>query len=224
MAGTTLSNRPPNPAFKLHHCGSLSRAGRTPPPQEERTAPFATSLYPNNVYPHPKRTEACGCTQRASRVAGRPWAGVRPADPLSRKSNAQSTAKSSVQFCRVRAARSPGGPKAQRAGPAVLRTAIARPTARPNPPPVYHHILSGSACRPLPRAAKPLGDKDGATRWVARARQTVRPDSLGFVLGTPPRAGAFGNSDWAASTPIRGRRFLSESRYSLSVLAIRRQR
>ena len=31
-----------------------------------------------------------------------------------------------------------------------------------------------------------------------------------------PRAGAFGHSDWAASTPIRGRRSLAESRYSLS--------
>ena len=30
-----------------------------------------------------------------------------------------------------------------------------------------------------------------------------------------PRAGAFGHSDWAASTPIRGRRSLAESRYSL---------
>ena len=30
-----------------------------------------------------------------------------------------------------------------------------------------------------------------------------------------PRAGAFGHSDWAASTPIRERRFLSESHYSL---------
>ena len=41
-------------------------------------------------------------------------------------------------------------------------------------------------------------------------------NSARFVLGAPPRAGAFGHSDWAASTPIRGRRFLSEPRYSLS--------
>ena len=212
MAGTTLSNRPPNPAFKLHHCGSLSRAGRTPPPQEERTAPFATSLYPNNVYPHPKRTEACGCTQRASRVAGRPWAGVRPADPLSRKSNAQSTAKSSVQFCRVRAARSPGGPKAQRAGPAVLRTAKARSTARPNPPPVYHHILSGSACRPSPRAAKPLGDRAGDLKVA-----TIPAPALPQFCRVRPRRAPHAP---LMRRPRRGRRFREESRYSLSVQVV----
>ncbi len=40
--------------------------------------------------------------------------------------SAQTTTKGSAQFCRVRAARSPGGPKAQRASPAALRAAEAQ--------------------------------------------------------------------------------------------------
>ena len=81
--------------------------------------------------------------------------------------------------------------------------------------------MSGSACHPLPRAAKPLGDKACATCWVAGATPPSLPPAcqfrpVGFVLGAPPRAGAFGHSDWAASTPIRSRRFRIESRYSFS--------
>ena len=200
MAGTTLSNRPPNPAFKLHHCGSLSRAGRTPPPQEERTAPFATSLYPNNVYPHPKRTEACGCTQRASRVAGRPWAGVRPADPLSRKSNAQSTAKSSVQFCRVRAARSPGGPKAQRAGPAVLRTAKARPI-RPRPVCSRRQRRAATSAGELQSAAWGGGElRDSASRRSSAQSTAPCPPHCGSAFAPPRFAVARLKRDFCAGT------------------------
>ena len=76
-----------------------------------------------------------------------------------------------VQFCWVRAARSPGGPKAQRASPAVLRTAKARSTAWPKPrPKVQPNSVEFGLRRPA-RASKmprrkpgdPLGRKSTAS-------------------------------------------------------------
>ena len=65
------------------------------------------------------RVEAC--------VAwGRGWQQKTLCVPPRREASARATLKgrrSTAFFCRVRAARSGGGPKAQRAGPAVLRTA-----------------------------------------------------------------------------------------------------
>ena len=60
--------------------------------------------------------------------------------------SAQTTTKGSAQFCRVRAARSPGGPKAQRAGPATLkdRNSFTHPTARLSP----HSVMFGLSPTP----------------------------------------------------------------------------
>ena len=59
----------------------------------------------------------------------RPYAGVAPARATLRVAKAKHPF--TAHDYQVRAARSGGGPKAQRAGPAVLRTAKARPKAQP---------------------------------------------------------------------------------------------
>ena len=152
-------------------------------------------------------------SRRGTACCGPPE-GRRPARaPLKgRKSLGNSSPPFTVHDCQVRAARSPGGPKAQRAGPAVLRTAKARSTARPNPPPVYHHILSGSACRPSPRAAKPLGDRAGDLKVA-----TIPAPALPQFCRVRPRRAPHAP---LMRRPRRGRRFREESRYSLSVQVV----
>ncbi len=127
-------------------------------------------------------------------------------------------------------------PQFQRRVPSRLRFSVALPLGINAPAgrftaSLYPTFELNPTIRRIARAeASPSGGPQLTLLWAPQAStlESTFPHSLplfvAFVLGTPPRAGAFGHSDWAASTPIRGRRFLSESRYSLSVLAIRRQR
>ena len=76
---------------------------------------------------------------------------------------------------------------------------------------------SGECNEPRRVAVRRVGWQRTARLCESQLQRPIHhPRFARFVLGAPPRAGAFGHSDWAASTPIRERRFLAESRYSLS--------
>ncbi len=126
---------------------------------------------------------------------------------------------STDQFCRVRAARSGGGPKAQRAGPAVRRTAEAQhflsdsSSARP-PAPAYGVRCAPRTAIPLRIALLALQAVEAcgahsnvscgpprpeasarATRWVARAQPKAQPTSSAqsspqFSAPCPPHCGS----------------------------------
>ncbi len=136
-------------------------------------------------------------------------------------------------------------PRGVAASCAAQRAAEAQPIHRPNSvgfgprATIYHHLLSGSACRPSPRGAPRLGDKAGDLK-VATIPAPAPPHSVKFGLRRPARASKMprrrpGGSTNRKSTaffcrirprraphaplkrrPHRGRRFPSESRYSLS--------
>ncbi len=92
--------------------------------------------------------------------------GFGPRDSTSRRSTTHSSlvGSSPPQFCRVRAARSGGGPKAQRAGPAPVGSQQFRPNHRPfittfcrvrfRPQPAENEILRPR--RPVKDAVRPL--------------------------------------------------------------------
>ncbi len=106
-----------------------------------------------------------------------------------------------------------GGPT-PRVAPAraALRAAGARPRVQPNSQPKSF----GFGLSPIPpKPLRGLGDEAGDPLGSQEHAQFTAHSGK-FVLGAPPRAGAFGHSDWAASTLRRGRRFRSEPRYSLS--------
>ena len=105
-----------------------------------------------------------------------------------------------------------GGPT-PRVAPAraALRAAGARPRVQPNSQPKSF----GFGLSPIPpKPLRGLGDEAGDPLGSQEHAQFTAHSGK-FVLGAPPRAGAFGHSDWAASTLRRGRRFRSEPRYSL---------
>ncbi len=81
----------------------------------------------------------------------RPYAGVAPARATLRVAKAKHPF--TAHDYQVRAARSGGGPKAQRAGPAVLRTAKARPKAQPKTRP--KSVGFGLSPTPPPRRSAP---------------------------------------------------------------------
>ena len=88
------------------------RTARLFEPQEQRHSPPKAAGFVLGAPPH-------------APLMRRPRRGRRP-------KGRNNSGTSTDQFCRIRAARSEGGPKAQRASPAVRRTAKARTTAQPN--------------------------------------------------------------------------------------------
>ena len=111
-----------------------------------------------------------------------------PHAPLKRRSRRgrrlkgrNSSAVSTAPILRVRAARSGGGPKAQRAGPAVLRTAKARPI-RPRPVCSRRQRRAATSAGELQSAAWGGGElRDSASRRSS-AQSTAQFSAPGLPL------------------------------------------
>ncbi len=93
------------------------------------------------------------------------------------------------------------------------------PGARPVWQCLIHGNRSGSDAREERQLSTRKRRVAGLPRGGVRPARLCEPQeqrlfAMRFVLGAPPRTGAFGHSDRAASTPIRGQRFC-KSRYSL---------
>ena len=123
-------------------CGSKNRAGRTPSLGRDAQRLLLAASTPIMAVSIRSGPKPAGALNEHRELRASRWGGsFGPRGSASRRNSinksAQTTTKGSAQFCRVRAARSGGGPKAQRAGPAVLRTAEAQ-----------HFLSDSSSARP----------------------------------------------------------------------------
>ncbi len=191
-------------------CGSKNRTGRSLPQRRPATN---VALGPAGFDPQ-KQSLIHYLPSKAGRTSGR-YRNFRRASGVLRASrgerfgprgsasrrnstnkSAQTTTKGSAQFCRVRAARSPGGPKAQRAGPATLkdRNSFTHPTARLSP----HSVMFGLSPTP-PKHSQQINPKPVPILSLY---------SVKFVLGAGGGAasGECNELQRVAALPLPGRR------------------